>query len=84
MAIRSRRSNENVAVALDRVVRSLEVHEDPVAWPIEELARTALQWRVTPYDASYVILAHTTGLPLATQDKAMRRAATAVGVPVFA
>ena len=45
------------------------------------LARSA---RLSAYDAAYVALAQETGLPLATQDRAMRVAARRVGVELFA
>lgn len=62
--------------------------------PIEEieLSRTRLfvdcvaladRHRLTVYDASYLWTALTTGFPLATADKSMRRAAEAEGIEVL-
>jgi len=38
---------------------------------------------LSTYDASYLDLAMRLGLPLATQDRAMRRAAANCGVKIF-
>ncbi len=35
------------------------------------------------YDASYIELAHRRGLPLATKDEPLRKAAAALGIPAF-
>ncbi len=50
----------------------------------EEAVVLALAWhhRLTVYDASYLELAQREGLALATLDRAMRRAAVAIGVPL--
>ncbi|MBV9786147.1 MAG: type II toxin-antitoxin system VapC family toxin [Acidisphaera sp.] len=52
------------------------------AWsePVLDLMRTQ---RLTAYDATYLELAVRRGLPLATGDKALQRAAAAVGVPLL-
>ena len=48
------------------------------------LLRLARVHRLTAYDASYLELALRTGLPLATRDAALRRAADRAGVTLFA
>ena len=53
--------------------------------PIEVLDLPALAQihSLTNYDAAYLSLALRLGLPLATSDAALRRAATAAAVPIF-
>jgi predicted nucleic acid-binding protein len=48
-----------------------------------DLRRLAANYELNIFDASYLELALRTGLPLATRDKALARAATAAGVPLF-
>jgi predicted nucleic acid-binding protein len=48
--------------------------------PVLDLARAH---RMTAYDAAYLELAMREGLPLATQDEALRAAAQRVGVPLL-
>jgi predicted nucleic acid-binding protein len=69
-----------------RLLRSLPLRvDDPpsLAWsdPVLALMRAH---RLSAYDASYLELAIRSGLPLATGDKPLRRAAVAVGVPLLA
>jgi predicted nucleic acid-binding protein len=47
------------------------------------LVRLARVHRLTAYEASYLELAVRTGLPLATRDAALRRAADGAGVTLF-
>jgi predicted nucleic acid-binding protein len=68
-----------------RLLRSLKLSVDEpasLAWsePVLDLMRTH---RLTAYDATYLELAARSGLPLATGDKALRRAAGAIGVTVL-
>ena len=51
------------------------------AW--EATARLAERFRLTVYDAAYLELAHRRQLPLASLDKELRHAATALGVEVL-
>ena len=60
----------------------IEIEQSPTAVPAT-LIRLANQYRLTAYDAAYVDLARTRGLPLATIDEALARAATAAGVATF-
>lgn len=50
---------------------------------IFELHALANRHRLTSYDALYLDMALSTGLPLATRDKALRQAATESGVGVW-
>mgnify|MGYP005658881819 CR=1 FL=1 len=48
-----------------------------------EIMALAREQRLSTYDATYLDLAMRLGLPLATQDRALRRAATRYGVEIF-
>ncbi len=50
---------------------------------LKEIFTSAREHQLSTYDASYLDLAMRRGLPLATQDKALRRAAGTCGVEVF-
>ncbi len=51
---------------------------------LHEVFRLAQQYQLTSYDAAYLELAIREGIPLATQDKALVRAAEKAGVHLFA
>ena len=51
--------------------------DDPAQWPA--ILSLAQQHRLTAYDAAYLDLAQRTGLPLATLDGDLRKAAAAAG-----
>jgi predicted nucleic acid-binding protein len=48
-----------------------------------EILRLARDEQLSTYDAAYLELAMRRGLPLATLDRALRRAAASVGTPIF-
>jgi predicted nucleic acid-binding protein len=56
----------------------LEPPSGPAQWPV--ILALAEQPRLTAYDAAYLELARRTGLPLATLDDDLRKAARAEGV----
>jgi predicted nucleic acid-binding protein len=85
-----------VAARLGRLDRShrLSAAEQFVELPIEvdqatatyawrEIMIVAEQYRLSLYDAAYLELSMRRSLPLATFDAALRRGATAAGVPVL-
>ena len=51
--------------------------------PFDELLDLARRFAVTVYDASYLELALREGLPLATLDRALERAARQAGVEIL-
>jgi predicted nucleic acid-binding protein len=53
----------------------------PAAWP--EILRLAQKHRLTAYDAAYLELAQRTGLPLATLDGDLRKAALDAGAELM-
>lgn len=67
------------------MLKNIPIHVEPesvngVLYEILPLARTQ---GLTTYDASYLDLAMRSGLPIATQDKALVKAARKCGVPLF-
>ncbi|TCQ27582.1 PIN domain-containing protein [Rhizobium sp. PP-CC-3G-465] len=53
-----------------------------IARPISEILPLAREHGLTIYDATYLEIAARRGLPLATRDKALSRAAKAMGIIV--
>jgi predicted nucleic acid-binding protein len=49
----------------------------------KEIPALAQERQISTYDASYLDLAMRTGLPIATQDAGLKKAARASGVPIF-
>ena len=61
---------------------SIDVPPPSLTWAVINL-QLMRAYRLTAYDATYLELAQLRGLPLATRDKALRRAATAAGVALL-
>ena len=81
---RSRVTSAQVTEGL-HLLRSVPVSVDEaptLTWSDAVLALMRAH-RLTAYDATYLELAVRRGLPLATRDKALRQAATAVGVALL-
>jgi predicted nucleic acid-binding protein len=62
----------------------VEVEPPDRARDLSTVLDLALANDLTSYDAAYLELALRTGLPLATHDGELRRAASLLGVPLFA
>jgi len=60
-----------------RIQADLSLRDEPLA------LRDSRQYKLTPYDASYLRLAVEKQLPLATRDKELHNAAVAAGVPLL-
>ena len=60
-----------------------QVEQEPPARLLGEIFALAREHQLSTYDASYLDLALRRALPLATQDKSLRRAAVKCGVEVF-
>jgi predicted nucleic acid-binding protein len=58
----------------------IEIDHRPAAWLAQQILPLARTYRVSAYDAAYLELAIREGLPLATLDDELRRAASAAGV----
>lgn len=85
MAERRKRLKQADTTHILSITRSLPItveQEEPGRLWAETL-QLARAERLTIYDASYLDLAMRNGLPLATLDKALRRAARSVNVPLF-
>lgn len=61
----------------------LTVSFSPTFVPMTPLLALMRTHRLTAYDATYLQLAQEFGLPLATGDRELRKAALMVGVPIF-
>jgi predicted nucleic acid-binding protein len=79
-ARRSRLPEAEVAPTLGRLRRLPIEVVDTAAGGDAGLIAIALRHRLTAYDAAYLLLARERALPLATADRALRRAAEAEGV----
>ena len=85
LAVGERRGN----LTADQVVRCLTLVEQLLGGAIEvspgltafrQVLSTARAFRLTAYDSSYLEIARTEGLPLATLDQSLRTAASQAGV----
>lgn len=83
----ARRSGRLTAEQVSEFIEDLAVlpiriqpPSDPTEWPA--ILALAEQHRLTAYDAAYLELVQRTGLPLATLDGDLRKAARAAGVPL--
>ncbi len=84
MAYRRKRIAQDQIDGFLTRLKNLPIQAAPQA-PIDVLDLPALAQThsLTNYDAAYLSLALRLGLPLATTDAALRRAATAAAVPIF-
>ena len=79
---RRKRITESATVSFLRELARLPIRVDRV--PVEvEVLRLVRAHRLSVYDAAYLELARREGLPLATLDRDLARAAGAEGVPVI-
>jgi predicted nucleic acid-binding protein len=83
MAERRQRINsgKRLQIILDAEQLPLSVDSDPPA--LARLAALAAENGLTAHDAAYIELAQRLSLPLATQDKALAKAAPRAGVTIF-
>ncbi len=58
----------------------IEIERRPAAWLAQQILPLTRTYRLSAYDAAYLELAIRDGLPLATLDDELRRAASAAGV----
>jgi predicted nucleic acid-binding protein len=62
---------------------AIEVDPDTFAHALSNTRQLARRYRLSSYDASYLELALRDGVPIATLDQDLRRAATKAGVNIF-
>jgi len=85
-AERRRRITQARAVEFLGILGDLDIHVDPdlPGRAFRDILPIARESRITTYDASYLELAMRLGLPLATKDTALARAATALRIKTLA
>jgi len=85
LAVAVRRNRLSVETAAEMIDRfgdlPIDISEVPRA--ASELLRVAREHEVTAYDAAYLHLAMSRGVPLATFDERLATASRAAGVPVI-
>lgn len=81
-AERDRRLSEADVTAFLAALDALPIDIDSAVDP-QAIAALARQHRLTAYDAAYLDVALRHGASMATQDKALRKAALAAGLTVF-
>lgn len=62
---------------------SITVEQESPSRMMKEIIALAREHKLSTYDASYLDLAMTRGVSIATQDKSLRRAARKCKVPIF-
>ncbi len=83
VGLRRARLSIDEAVSFSADLGAMDIQVDAsVLEPLTLLAE-AFDTGLTAYDAAYLMLARETGLPLATQDRALMRAARKSGVDIF-
>lgn len=80
---RNRITGDDARAAIDKL-EGLKITMAEPRFTQRELLHFCETWRLTAYDATYLLLADQNALPLATNDRALRNAAATRGVPLFA
>jgi predicted nucleic acid-binding protein len=84
LSIAERRGRMNAAALaafLERLrLLPVAIEHRPVTWLAQQILPLARRYQLTAYDAAYLELAIREGLPLATLDDDLRRAAAGAGV----
>ena len=83
VGIRRSRLTVDDAVAFAEDLATMDIRVKSGGDEPMTLLAEALEFELTAYDAAYLMLARTNGLPLATRDKALIRAARKAGVDIF-
>lgn len=79
-ALRDERVDEAFVIDVCEHLDQLDIRTDVVGAQIRRLALSAHAHQLTAYDAAYLLLAKDRGMPLATCDRALARAARAAQV----
>jgi predicted nucleic acid-binding protein len=79
-AVRAGRINEKFVVGVCEQLDQLDIRTDVVVTEVQRLTLEAHARDLTAYDTSYLLLAKDRGLPLATIDRQLAKAAHAAGV----
>lgn len=85
MAERRKRINPSDVAHFFSILENMPIHLEPqtMTTTMHEILPLARMHGLTTYDASYLDLAMRMGLPIATLDKALRKAARKAKVPLF-
>ena len=88
LSIAERRGRMDAAAQgafLERLRRlPIAIEQRPATWLAQQILPLARTYRLSAYDAAYLELAIREGLPLATLDDDLRRAASAAGAALVA
>lgn len=79
-AIRAGRIDEEFVVGVCEQLDQLDIRTDVVGTQVQRLALEAHARDLTAYDTTYLLLAKDRGLPLATLDRQLAKAAHSAGV----
>ena len=79
-AIRAGRIDEEFVICVCEQLDQLDIRTDVVGTQAQRLALEAHARDLTSYDTSYLLLAQDRGLPLATLDRQLAKAAYSAGV----
>jgi len=77
------RLTEAQAARFVTLLSTLPINVDLASSPMTTLLAAGRLHKLSAYDAAYFILAARDGIPLATQDRALRAAAKTAGVPLL-
>jgi len=79
------RATEARAARFIALLDALPIHVDPetIKHALSDTLQLAREHTLSSYDAAYLELAMREGVPLATQDKALKKAALNCGVKIF-
>lgn len=83
VACRRKRLDEPRSLGFMAMLRGLPISEGEVRVTPEAMFDTGRRYGLESYDAAYLLLAIQTGLPLATGDTALRRAARKAHISLF-
>ena len=85
MAVRRSRIDLQWVARFTRNLAALPIQIEPPHGPAvwDAIIRLATRYQLTVYDAAYLELADRTGLPLATLDKDLRKAAAGAGLALM-
>jgi predicted nucleic acid-binding protein len=85
MAVRRKRIEFDQVLEFAQALAALPIHVEPpirlTSW--EALLTAAIETQLTIYDAAYLQLARSAGLPLATLDRDLQIAARAASIPLI-
>jgi predicted nucleic acid-binding protein len=83
VAERRGRLSEAQATRFAQLVGQLPIDVDDAATDVPSIIAAGRQHGLSAYDASYLVLAERHGIPLATLDRDLARAARKAGVPLL-